>query len=178
MQTVANTDSEPAPGQVGELVTCSQIESPSRAAEYTRVAPLSLQRYGIQFALDQAGHDLLRQVQDLLGHEVPRGDLAEVIVRALQAYAWRRAYVWRCVHGTQACCGGRGARTGRCGAPGPVVGASGAVMTGPARGRAAARPPRPGPGVDANELPPVALRRAPAHGRLGGRELGDGHAER
>ena len=87
MQTVANTDSEPAPGQVGEPVTPSHIESPPRPAEYARVAPLSPQRYGIQFTLDQAGHDLLRQVQDLLGHEVPRGDLAEVIVRALQAYA-------------------------------------------------------------------------------------------
>ena len=87
MQTVANTDSEPAPGQVGEPVTPSHIESPPRPAEYARVAPLSPQRYGIQFTLDQAGHDLLRQVQDLLGHEVPRGDLAEVIVRALKAYA-------------------------------------------------------------------------------------------
>jgi len=51
------------------------------------VAPLSPQRYGVQFTLDEYGHDMLRQVQDLLGHEVPRSDLAEVFVRALKAYA-------------------------------------------------------------------------------------------
>ena len=37
--------------------------------------------------VDEAGHDLLCQVQDLLGHEVPHSDLAEVFVRALKAYA-------------------------------------------------------------------------------------------
>jgi 5-methylcytosine-specific restriction endonuclease McrA len=86
MQPVVNTESEPAPGRVDDPIIPSHIESP-RPAEYARVAPLAPQRYGIQFTLDQAGHDLLRQVQDLLGHEVPRGDLAEVIVRALKAYA-------------------------------------------------------------------------------------------
>jgi 5-methylcytosine-specific restriction endonuclease McrA len=85
-QLIANTASEPAPAQVGDPVISCHIQSP-RPAEYARVAPLSPQRYGIQFTLDQAGHDLLRQVQDLLGHEVPRSDLAEVIVRALKAYA-------------------------------------------------------------------------------------------
>jgi|SRR5215471_1091251 len=85
-QLIANTVSELAPAQVGDPVIPSHIESP-RPGEYARVAPLSSQRYGVQFTLDQAGHDLLRQVQDLLGHEVPRGDLAEVIVRALKAYA-------------------------------------------------------------------------------------------
>jgi len=86
LQTIANTESKPAPGQVSGPVIPSHIETPP-PAEYARVAPLAPQRYGIQFTLDQAGHDLLRQVQDLLGHEVPRGDLAEVIVRALKAYA-------------------------------------------------------------------------------------------
>jgi len=83
LQPFANVESEPAPGQVGDPVILSQ----PRPAEHARVAPLAPQRYGIQFTLDQAGHDLLRQVQDLLGHEVPRSDLAEVIVRALKAYA-------------------------------------------------------------------------------------------
>src|SRR5215831_16782819 len=82
-QLVANTASELAPAQVGDPV----IPSQPQPAEYARIAPLAPQRYGIQFTLDQAGHDLLRQVQDLLGHDVPRGDLAEVIVRALKAYA-------------------------------------------------------------------------------------------
>ena len=89
-QPIANTASELAPAQVGDAVV--QRHMPAATAlqpttERGRVAPLSPQRYGVQFTLDQAGHDLLRQVQDLLGHEVPRGDLAEVFVRALKAYA-------------------------------------------------------------------------------------------
>jgi 5-methylcytosine-specific restriction endonuclease McrA len=76
-QPVANTESE-----LGRPVIPA-----IRPAEYTRVAPLAPQRYGVQFTLDEVGHDLLRQVQDLLGHEVPRSDLAEVFVRALKAYA-------------------------------------------------------------------------------------------
>jgi len=85
-QLIANTARELAPAQAGDPVISCPIQSP-RPAEYARVAPLSPQRYGIQFTLDLAGHDLLRQVQDLLGHEVPRSDLAEIIVRALKAYA-------------------------------------------------------------------------------------------
>jgi len=89
LQAVVNTESEPAPGQVGTPVIMgrpSAQAAPGPAAEPARVAPLSPQRYGVQFTLDEAGHDLLRHVQDLLGHEVPRGDLAEVFVRALKAY--------------------------------------------------------------------------------------------
>ena len=84
-QTIAITENELSPGKVGKTVTLGQVAPPR--PEYARVAPLAPQRYGVQFTLDQAGHDLLRQVQDLLGHEVPRGDLAEVFVRALKAYA-------------------------------------------------------------------------------------------
>jgi len=80
-QLVANKDGELAPAQVGVPVV--MVQRP----EYARVAPLAPQRYGVQFTLDQTGRDLLEQVQDLLGHEVPRGDLAEVFVRALRAYA-------------------------------------------------------------------------------------------
>jgi len=89
LQPVVNAESEPAPGQVGDPVIPEQVEAQTapRPAQYGRVAPLAPQRYGVQFTLDQAGHDLLQQVQDLLGHEVPRGDLAEVFVRALKAYA-------------------------------------------------------------------------------------------
>src|SRR5262245_4973333 len=72
-QLVANKESELAPAQVGVPV----VQVP-RPADYARVAPLSPRRYGVQFTLDQAGRELLQQVQDLLGHEVPRSDLAEV----------------------------------------------------------------------------------------------------
>jgi 5-methylcytosine-specific restriction endonuclease McrA len=64
------------------------LEAASRKADArARVAPLAPQRYGVQFTLDQAGHDLLRHVQDLLGRQVVAGDIAEVMVRALKVYA-------------------------------------------------------------------------------------------
>ena len=87
-QLVAPTEGEHAPAQVGDPVILShQSAAPPPQTEFARVARLAPQRYGVQFTMDQAGHDLLLQVQDLLGHEVPRGDLAEVFVRALKAYA-------------------------------------------------------------------------------------------
>jgi len=88
-EPVANTAGELAPAQVGGPVIPSQAltATSSQPVDRARVTPLSPQRYGVQFTLDQGGHDLLRQVQDLLGHEVPRGDLAEVFVRALRVYA-------------------------------------------------------------------------------------------
>ena len=84
-QLIANTEGELAPAQVAGTVIPSHVERPVERP--ARVAPLAPQRYGVQFTFDQAGHDLLQQVQDLLGHEVPRGDLAEVFVRALKAFA-------------------------------------------------------------------------------------------
>jgi len=89
-QPIVNTAGELAPAQVGGPVipSHSRPELALRPAhEHVRVAPLSPQRYGVQFTLDQAGHDLLRHVQNLLGNRVPPGDLAEVIVRALKVYA-------------------------------------------------------------------------------------------
>src|SRR5262245_32711546 len=89
-QTIANSESQLAPAQVGGpaiLGHTPPVSMSQSADERARVAPLSPRRYGVQFTLDQAGHDLLQQVQDLLGHEVSRGDLAEVFVRALGVYA-------------------------------------------------------------------------------------------
>src|SRR5262249_54156462 len=67
------------------LVLPPRLSSPGDVPP--RVTPLAPQRFGLQFTLDQAGHDLLRNVQNLLGNQVPSGDLAEVIVRALKVYA-------------------------------------------------------------------------------------------
>jgi 5-methylcytosine-specific restriction endonuclease McrA len=89
-QVIANTDGEPAPGQVGEHVIprpAPTASVPPPATGCARVAPLAPQRYGVQFTLDQAGHDLLRHVQNLLGNRVPPGDLAAVFQRALEAFA-------------------------------------------------------------------------------------------
>jgi hypothetical protein len=47
------------------------------------VKPLAPQRFAVQFTMSQQGHDSLRRAQDLLGHQVPSGDIAQVIERAL-----------------------------------------------------------------------------------------------
>jgi len=89
-QRVANTEGELAPGPVGGAVTLCQapdILTSAPAEEHARVLPLAPQRYGVQFTMDQAGHDLLRHVQNLLGNQVSPGDLAEVVVRALKLLA-------------------------------------------------------------------------------------------
>ncbi len=52
----------------------------------TRIAPLSPERYTLQVTLPGETHDLLRDVQELLGHAVPSGDVAQVLHRALLFY--------------------------------------------------------------------------------------------
>jgi hypothetical protein len=51
----------------------------------TRVAPLSPERYAIQCTISGEIHAKLRYAQELLGHAVPSGDLAQVLDRALDA---------------------------------------------------------------------------------------------
>jgi len=50
-----------------------------------RVAPLSPNRFSIQFTMRQETHDKLRHAQALLRHQIPSGELAEVFDRALDA---------------------------------------------------------------------------------------------
>jgi len=49
-----------------------------------RVTPLAPQRFGMQVTLDAETHELLRDVQALLGHTVPSGDLAAVLRESLR----------------------------------------------------------------------------------------------
>ena len=49
----------------------------------SRVSPLSTQSYAVQFTLSTQGHDLLRRAQELLGHQIPSGDIAQVFEKVL-----------------------------------------------------------------------------------------------
>jgi len=51
----------------------------------SRVSALAPQRFGIQFTFGEAAHDKLGYAQQLLGHQVPPGDLAGIFERALDA---------------------------------------------------------------------------------------------
>jgi 5-methylcytosine-specific restriction endonuclease McrA len=48
------------------------------------VAPLSPRRFKVEITIGEETHDTLRQLQDLLSHQIPSGDPALVIERALE----------------------------------------------------------------------------------------------
>src|SRR6185295_3273355 len=59
------------------------VEAP--APPRPRVAPLSPQRFALQLTMGQSMHDKLRHAQALLSHQIPSGDVARVLERALDA---------------------------------------------------------------------------------------------
>jgi hypothetical protein len=46
--------------------------------------PLSPRRYKLEVTLDQQAHDQLRQLQDLLAHQIANGDPAVIVKRAIE----------------------------------------------------------------------------------------------
>jgi 5-methylcytosine-specific restriction endonuclease McrA len=79
-----------APAQVGE----GSAPTPDRLAEVSqpvsahvdprpRVAPLSRESFGLQVTLGRCTHQKLRRAQELLGHQIPSGDIAQVLDRVL-----------------------------------------------------------------------------------------------
>jgi len=50
-----------------------------------RLAPLAPRRFALQVTIDQSTHDKLRRAQDLIGHQIPSGDVAQVLDKALDA---------------------------------------------------------------------------------------------
>jgi hypothetical protein len=57
---------------------------PVIAADRQVVRPLAPARYHVQLTVSGETHDLLRRAQDLLRHEIPNGDPALVVGRALE----------------------------------------------------------------------------------------------
>lgn len=49
-----------------------------------RVAPLSPRRYKVEITVGEKTHDTLRQLEELLSHQIPSGDPALIIERALE----------------------------------------------------------------------------------------------
>jgi hypothetical protein len=83
----AEATEQSPPATVGALpFTGAQVEPPVPRA---RVKPLSPQRYAMQVTIGQGTHDKLRYAQELLRHQVPAGDVAEVLDRALDALIQR-----------------------------------------------------------------------------------------
>jgi 5-methylcytosine-specific restriction endonuclease McrA len=57
--------------------------SPLPAARRAIIETTSPERYRVQFTIGQDGHDTLRRLQDLLRREIPSGDPAVIVERAL-----------------------------------------------------------------------------------------------
>ena len=66
------------------LQTHSQLSPGTPQEPFTRVAPLAPQRFALQTTLDQETHDLLREAQELLSHQIPSGEVSEVLKRTLR----------------------------------------------------------------------------------------------
>jgi len=85
---LGNTDSqavtggEVAPGPLDGAVI------PGHAAP-ARVAPLSAEAYAVQFTQSREDHERFRYLQDLLGHQVARGDIAKVYALAVREFVDR-----------------------------------------------------------------------------------------
>ena len=75
-------EAQPAPG-------CSHFPSAAPPVERTvptsKVAPIAQDRYALQVTVGRETYDLLNQARELLGHQVPSGNLAQVFHLALEA---------------------------------------------------------------------------------------------
>ncbi|MEX2270620.1 MAG: HNH endonuclease signature motif containing protein [Vicinamibacterales bacterium] len=63
----------------------SAVASPLSPLRRPVVAPLSEERYRVQVTFGRMAHEKLRRAQALLRHQLPSGDLATVLERALDA---------------------------------------------------------------------------------------------
>src|SRR4051812_28202922 len=63
--------------------SATRLPSPPSAPTHAMIAPLSAERYKIQFTASRELHDKLRRAQDLLRHCVAHGDTAAIFERGL-----------------------------------------------------------------------------------------------
>jgi len=84
---VCNGEHAPAHVDDPQVVVKSASDRPQYAPGHVhdrpKVTPLSSESFGLQVTLDRSTHEKLRHAQELLGHQVPSGDLAQVLGRVL-----------------------------------------------------------------------------------------------
>ncbi len=83
-ETCASTDLETGTAYVAPGRENRQL-APGPVAEYPRLKPLAPQRFALQLTIGQSAHDKLRYAQELLSHQLPSGDIADIFERALDA---------------------------------------------------------------------------------------------
>jgi len=77
--------SDPAAATARSVPERMNEHEPAAAFRRERITPLAPELYALQVNLPQSTHDKLRHAQDILSHQVPSGDLAQVLERALDA---------------------------------------------------------------------------------------------
>jgi len=83
----AAAGSEHAPGHVADADSHGVTVAGGAPAQplHARVAPLSAHAFAVQFTRSGDADERFRYLQDLLGHQVSRGDIAEAYDRAVKA---------------------------------------------------------------------------------------------
>jgi len=66
-------------------LSCQLDPDPVASSRPPKVTPLAPRRFALQVTISQEAHDNLRHAQELLSHQVPSGDVAEILDRALKA---------------------------------------------------------------------------------------------
>jgi hypothetical protein len=88
--TLGSKDVQLAPGQVEAAgredsgALASRL-APGQVGTHAKLAPIAPERFELNVTIGRDTHDKLRYAQDLLGHELPSGELAQVLDRALDA---------------------------------------------------------------------------------------------
>jgi hypothetical protein len=96
LEAVAISGTQLSPGTVDQdaerAVACDARDlqlSPGTVEQGARtskpVTPLAARKYGLQLTMPQETYDKLRYIQELLGHQVPSGDVVQVLDYALDA---------------------------------------------------------------------------------------------
>ena len=65
------------------VAVAAPASSPSPSASRSTMRPIAAERYEVRFTATAEMRERLRLAQDLLGHAVPSGDLAQIVDRAL-----------------------------------------------------------------------------------------------
>jgi hypothetical protein len=90
---VGGCSDELAPGQVAPYAArpvggCTDELAPGQVAVVparSSLAPMARARFLLELTIGQCTHDKLRYARELLGHQIPSGDLAQVLDHALDA---------------------------------------------------------------------------------------------
>ena len=86
VETIPRPELEHAPGHVAAAAETqhapAHVEAPAPRA---KVSPIACQRFGLQVSVGQDTHDKLRYAQALFSHQIPAGDVAQLLDRALDA---------------------------------------------------------------------------------------------